>query len=147
MRAIISSYAFIRLSVPVMDSPHLSLRRHRAFTLFIWLFSLLNCRQLKSCHVRAGKKKVMNMEHQLREVWRDCSLSSEATFLKITGKNSDHVTAITPITTTAHTPMLHSACTWLPKSWPRGFNNAKPSSTWSLNLCDLWQWGEAFLFL
>lgn len=55
MRALISSYAFIRLSVLVLDFPHLSLRRHGAFTLLIWLFSL-NCRQLKSCHVRVEEK-------------------------------------------------------------------------------------------
>lgn len=62
MSALISSYVFIRLCVPALDFPHGSLRRHGAFTLLIWLFSL-KCRQLKSCHVRLGKKKVMNMEH------------------------------------------------------------------------------------
>lgn len=90
MRALISSYAFIRLSVLVLDFPHLSLRRDGAFTQLIWLFSL-NCRQLKSCHVRVGKK-VMNMEHRVREVCRDRSLSSEGSFLQIIGKHKDHLT-------------------------------------------------------
>lgn len=91
MRALISSYAFIRLSVLVLDFPHLSLRRDGAFTQLIWLFSL-NCRQLKSCHVRV-EKKVMNMEHQVREVCWDHSLSSEGSFLQIIGKHKDHLTA------------------------------------------------------
>lgn len=56
MSALISSYVFIRLCVPASDFPHGSLRRHGAFTPLIWLFSL-KCRQLKSCHVRLGKKK------------------------------------------------------------------------------------------
>lgn len=55
MRALISSYAFIRLSVLVVDFPHHPLRRHGAFTLLIWLFSL-NCRQLKPRHVSVEER-------------------------------------------------------------------------------------------
>lgn len=59
MKAPVSSYAFIRLSVLEVDFPPPPLRRLPAFTLLIQLFSL-NCRQLKAA-MRVWKK-VMNME-------------------------------------------------------------------------------------
>lgn len=61
MSALITGYVFIRLRCAlVLDFPHPSLRRRGALTLLIRLFTR-KCRQLKSCHVRPGKRKVMNM--------------------------------------------------------------------------------------
>lgn len=137
MRALISSYEFIRLSVLVLDFPHLSLRRPGAFTLLIWLFSP-NCRQLKSCHVRLKKKgneygtpTQRNLQRSLVEFWGFLSPNHcEAQ------RSFDRVFFFSPVP--------HLVCTWLPKCGPRGFKNAKPSLSMLLNFRDLWQGGETF---
>ena len=85
----------------------------------------------------------MNMEHQLREVCRDRSSSSEGSFLRIIGKHKDHLTAFFfffPL----FSPVPRLVCTWVPKCWPRGFKNAKPILSRLLNFRDLWQRGETF---
>lgn len=142
MRALISSYAFIRLSVLVLDFPHLSLRRHGAFTLLIWLFSL-NCRQLKSCHVRVEEKgneygtpSQRGLQRPLVEFWGFLSPNH--------WKAQRSFDSVSFFSFSPPPPVPRLVCTWLPKCWPRGFKNAKPSLSRLLNFRDLWQWGETF---
>lgn len=85
----------------------------------------------------------MNMEHQLREVCRDRSSSSEGSSLRIIGKHKDHLTAFF-FFFLLFSPVPRSACMWVPKCWPRGFKNAKPILSRLLNFRDLWQRGETF---
>lgn len=84
----------------------------------------------------------MNMEHQLREVCRDRSSSSEGSSLRIIGKHKDHLTAFF-FSSSFCLSLARCACE-VPKCWPRGFKNAKPILSRLLNFRDLWQRGETF---